>query len=111
MRLGRLASDPVFMRFHRFRYKGAGASPQPETGNQIGRNSLTLFECSLGIRYVLMAHQEHKKSADPHQAAESSVEISRSRDRSPAHRPLRVKGPCRLHRQVAGFGFRITPHA
>jgi hypothetical protein len=69
------ASDPVLMRFHRFRYKGGGASPQHETRNQIGRNSLTLLECSLGIRYVLMAHQEHKKSADPHQAAESSVEI------------------------------------
>ena len=33
------------------------------------------------------SHQEHKKSANPHQAAESSVEISRSGDRSPAHRP------------------------
>ena len=55
------ASDPVLMRFHRFRYKGGGASPQHETRNQIGRNSLTLLECSLGIRYVLMARPRAQK--------------------------------------------------
>ena len=46
-----------------------------------------------------------KKSADLHQAAESSVEIFRSGDRSPAHRPFWVKAPYRLQRQVAGSGF------
>ena len=52
---------------------------------------------------VWITHQEHKKSADPHQAAEYSVE-SFVRELAPAHRPFRVKAPCRLQRQVAGFG-------
>jgi len=52
-----------------------------------------------------VTHQEHKKSADPHQAAESSVDIFCSEDRSPAHRPFEIKAPCRLQRQVAGSGF------
>jgi hypothetical protein len=51
-----------------------------------------------------MTHQEDKKSANFHQAAECSLDIFRSEDRSPHIDPLWVKAPCRLQRQVAGFG-------
>jgi hypothetical protein len=53
----------------------------------------------------LITHQEHKKSAGLHQAAESSVEIfafGRSLFRTST---LWVKTPCRLRWQVVGFGF------
>jgi hypothetical protein len=85
---------------------GAGQAGPKRKGSRrvIGRNWRGFFGAhrACGLQFT---HQEHKKSADLHQAAESSVEIFRSRDRSPAHRPLWVKAPCRLQRQVAGFGF------
>ena len=49
-----------------------GALPQHEKRHGIDRRSVTHFGCSLGYSRT---HQEHKKSANPHQAAETSVEI------------------------------------
>ena len=86
------------------------------TRHDDGASIVTYFRDKAGIEGVdavlsshwvcalWITHQEHKKSANPHQAAESSVEIFRSEDRSPAHRPSWVKAPYRLQRQVAGFG-------
>jgi hypothetical protein len=51
-----------------------------------------------------VTHQERKKSADCHQAAETSVEIF-VREISLPHIDHWVKTPCRLQWQVVGFGF------
>jgi hypothetical protein len=80
-----------------------------EKRREIGQRSVTFFWVLIGLFRVI--HQEHKKSADSHQAADSSVEISRSRDRSPAHRPLSVKAPCRLQGRLPDSVYRISPDA
>jgi hypothetical protein len=88
-----------------------GVSPQHERRHGIGRDWLTLFECSLGVRVIDHTPRAQKNPPTPHQAAESSVEISRSGDRSSAHRPLRVQAPCRLQHRLPDSVSRITPDA
>ena len=63
------------------RWMGGGTGRGGFGGNFRGAH----LGCGLGT-----THQEHKKSASLHQAAESSVEIFRSEDHSPAHRPREV---------------------
>ena len=58
-----------------------------------------------------VTHEEHKKTADPHQAAESAVQIFVRKIGLPHIDPCEVKAPCRLQRQVAGSVSRITPDA
>jgi hypothetical protein len=62
-----------------------------------------LFECSLGL--TIDHAPRAQKIRQPSSGGGQSVEIFCSRNRSLAHRPFWVKAPCRLQRQVAGFGF------
>ena len=68
-----------------------------------------------GVRLLIrlmrssLTHQEHKKSADPHQAAESPWRFLVRKITLPYIDPFWVKAPCRLQRQIAGFGLRIAP--
>ena len=59
-----------------------------------------------------LTHQEHKKSADPHQAAESSVEIFRSGDFALPHiDPYGSRHLAVSNGRLPDSVFRITPHA
>jgi hypothetical protein len=76
--------------------------PQHEKGHGIGRRSVTFFWVLIGL---FGSHTKSTKNPPTFIRRWKVPRFSRSGNRSPAHRPFRVKAPCRLQRQVAGFGF------
>ena len=71
--------------------RGSVKAPTIDAANNAIAISVFTFGFSFFWLMFWVTHQENKKTADLHQAADSSVEIFRSGGYSPAHRPIRSR--------------------
>jgi hypothetical protein len=88
-----------------------GIRPSANRCGDLTRNRLEeIVDCSL-ITSALNSNQEHKKSANLHQAAELRGDFLRSEDRSSAHRPFWSRHLAVSNGRLPDSVSRITPDA